>query len=45
MAKILCIACRKEIIHPDTYGDYDDACEWSCRCGGYERTFGHLEDE
>jgi len=27
-----CKKCGKTIIHPDDYGDYDDACEWSCTC-------------
>ncbi len=27
-----CHKCGKTIVHPNDYGDYDDACEWSCDC-------------
>lgn len=27
-----CPKCGKKIVHPDDWGDYDDACEWACRC-------------
>ena len=27
-----CTHCKKIIVAPEDYGDYDDACEWSCRC-------------
>ena len=25
-----CPECRKSLVHPDDWGDYDDACEWGC---------------
>ena len=28
----ICNKCGKRIVHPDDWGDYDDACEWACRC-------------
>lgn len=28
----LCIKCGSQVVHPNDYGDYDDACEWSCSC-------------
>lgn len=27
-----CKDCGKDIIDADSYGDYDDACEWTCNC-------------
>ena len=25
-----CPVCKKSLVHPDDWGDYDDACEWGC---------------
>lgn len=27
-----CARCGKPYVHPEDWGDYDDACEWACRC-------------
>lgn len=30
----LCHGCGRILVHPDDWGDYDDACEWGCEgCG------------
>jgi len=32
MVKNICEKCKKPIVHPDDWGDYDNACEWACTC-------------
>ena len=33
---MICETCGKRIVHPDDWGDYDDAVDWACRCNHFK---------